>query len=420
MGKRAKGCRYLMEEKRAKSPRAPGSEPFAALDVWREAYSIIRRYPLMILPALVLGASAEALALIGDSVSMDEISTNLAMVFAYYLYVAYAEEAVQSVRGVDNTSSPGRLLRRWQVVPIALRMFVASIAIVGIVIAAIVIVGLSAAAATEVGVADVITGLLFLLLLSLLGPWVVTRLSLFAPALSRERLGPLAALKRSNELARGHFWLVFWTATLALLLEGLADEPVALAAELGFGSWGEWLGGSIVTALVTPLAAVTTSLAYHRVLEHKRWLSSEAHLEEEHIGGEDIPQRSQPIIGGADLVTEHTSGLSADEVMARKARGEVNAPPPSPGRTYHQIVFGNVFSFVNNVFYILCLLLVLLGRPFDAILPMAVVLANVAVSVFQEVRAKRKLDEIALLTRPTEGHPWWSRAEHRPRRDRTR
>jgi len=60
-----------------------------------------------------------------------------------------------------------------------------------------------------------------------------------------------------------------------------------------------------------------------------------------------------------------------------------------------------VFSFVNNVFYVLCLLLVLLGRPFDAILPMAVVLANVAVSVFQEIRAKRKLDEIALLTRPT-------------------
>jgi cation-transporting ATPase E len=49
----------------------------------------------------------------------------------------------------------------------------------------------------------------------------------------------------------------------------------------------------------------------------------------------------------------------------------------------------------------LCLLLVLLGRPFDAILPTAVVLANVAVSVFQEVRAKRKLDKIALLTRPT-------------------
>ncbi|MDQ3911321.1 MAG: HAD-IC family P-type ATPase [Actinomycetota bacterium] len=43
----------------------------------------------------------------------------------------------------------------------------------------------------------------------------------------------------------------------------------------------------------------------------------------------------------------------------------------------------------------------LLGRPFDAIIPLAVVLANVIVSVLQEVRAKRKLDKIALLTRPT-------------------
>src|SRR5215204_5140818 len=390
-----------MEEKRAKSPRAPGSEPSAVLDLWREAYSIIRRYPLMILPALVLGASAEALALIGDSVFIDETSTNLAMVFAYYLYVAYAEEVVQSVRGVDNTSSRGRLLRRWQVVPIALRMLVASIAIVGIVIAAIMIVGLSAGAVSEIGVTDLVTVVLFLLLLLLPVLWLLTRLSLFAPALSREHLGPLAALKRSNELVRHYFWLIFWTATLALLLEEFADEPVALAADLSFGPYGVWISGSIVTGLVMPLAAFTTSLAYHRVLEHKRWLSSEAHLGEEHVGGEGIPQRSQPIIGGADLITAHTSGLSADEVVARKARGEVNAPPPPPGRTYRQIIVGNVFSFINNVFYALCLLLVLLGRPFDAILPMAVVLANVAVSVFQEVRAKRKLDEIALLTRPT-------------------
>jgi cation-transporting ATPase E len=88
-------------------------------------------------------------------------------------------------------------------------------------------------------------------------------------------------------------------------------------------------------------------------------------------------------------------------VAARKARGEVNVPPPSPGRSYRQINLGNIFSFINNVFYMLCLLLVLLGRPLDAILPLVVVLANAGVSVFQEVRAKRKLDQIAHLTRPT-------------------
>src|SRR5215210_1059381 len=100
-------------------------------------------------------------------------------------------------------------------------------------------------------------------------------------------------------------------------------------------------------------------------------------------------------------VADYVSGLSAEEVAARKARGEVNVPPPTPGRSYRQIVLGNSFSFINNVFYVLCLLLVLLGRPLDAILPLVVVLANAGVSVFQEVRAKRKLDQIALLSRPT-------------------
>jgi cation-transporting P-type ATPase E len=100
-------------------------------------------------------------------------------------------------------------------------------------------------------------------------------------------------------------------------------------------------------------------------------------------------------------VAPNVGGLSASEVAERKARGEVNVPPPLPGRSYRRIFFENVFSFINNVFYVLCLMLVILGRPLDALLPLAVVLANAGVSVFQEVRAKRKLDEIALLTRPT-------------------
>src|SRR5215204_5077266 len=398
----SKRMTLLIEQKQAQSQRAAGGDPIAALDIWREAWFIVRRYPLAtILPAVALGFLTEALALIGDSRLTDQTSTNLATAFVYYLYVAYAENVVETIRGVNNVSILGRLRGPWQLVPVALRMLAAAIVLVGLIVATMVVAVLAAGAVSEIGVTDLVTVVLFLLLLLLPVLWLLTRLSLFTPALSREQLGPLAALKRSNELVRHYFWLIFWTATLALLLEEFADEPVALAADLSFGPYGVWISGSIVTGLVMPLAAFTTSLAYHRVLEHKRWLSSEAHLGEEHIGGEDIPQRSQPITGGADLITAHTSGLSADEVVARKARGEVNAPPPPPGRTYRQIIVGNVFSFINNVFYALCLLLVLLGRPFDAILPMVVVLANVAVSVFQEVRAKRKLDKIALLTRPT-------------------
>ena len=43
----------------------------------------------------------------------------------------------------------------------------------------------------------------------------------------------------------------------------------------------------------------------------------------------------------------------------------------------------------------------LVGRPFDALVSLAVIATNVIVGVVQEIRAKRTLDRIALLTRPT-------------------
>ena len=278
-----------MEKEQPKSPRASESERISALDVWREAPSIIRRYPLAtIVPAMVLGALAEAFVLIGDSMLIDETLTNLATAFTYYLYVAYIEEVVvEASQGGSDISIHGGPRKLWRAIPVALRILVAAIVFAGVVLIATVVLAFAAAAAMEIGITEIVTGLLFLLLLLPSGLWLLTRLSLFAPALSREHLGPVTALKRSYELVGGHFWLVFRTATLAFLLEEVADEPVAQVAELAFGSWGVWIGSSIVSALITPLAAITTSLAYHRVSMHKQRLSSEVHQGEEHVAGED-------------------------------------------------------------------------------------------------------------------------------------
>src|SRR5690554_1201939 len=91
-------------------------------------------------------------------------------------------------------------------------------------------------------------------------------------------------------------------------------------------------------------------------------------------------------------------GLRQQEVDARLARGEGNTVPRS-GRTYRQIIVENVFTFVNGVLFALGLALVLVGRPLDAALSSGVVIYNILVGVVQEVRAKRILDRIALLSR---------------------
>ena len=99
------------------------------------------------------------------------------------------------------------------------------------------------------------------------GLWLLTRWSLFAPVISRERLGPIGALRRSNWLVRNHFWLVFLTSTLALILE---ETVIHVGAMVGLfvtasDTWGEWAGGTIAASLITPLAALATSVTYQRL-----------------------------------------------------------------------------------------------------------------------------------------------------------
>jgi cation-transporting ATPase E len=96
----------------------------------------------------------------------------------------------------------------------------------------------------------------------------------------------------------------------------------------------------------------------------------------------------------------HPRGLTSQQVEQRRAAGLVNHAPTQTTRTYGQILRENVFTFINNVLFLLGLGLVLVGRPVDALISVGVIATNILVSVVQEVRAKRTLDKIALLTRP--------------------
>ena len=95
------------------------------------------------------------------------------------------------------------------------------------------------------------------------------------------------------------------------------------------------------------------------------------------------------------------TGLTEQEVVQRQAQGLGNQAAIPTSRSYAQILRENVFTFINNVLFALGAALVLLGRPSDALVSVGVIFINVIVSVVQEIRAKRTLDKIALVTRPT-------------------
>jgi len=93
-------------------------------------------------------------------------------------------------------------------------------------------------------------------------------------------------------------------------------------------------------------------------------------------------------------------GLSEAEAHHRRAEGQGNTAPLPSTRTYAQILKENLFTFINIVLFSLGITLVALRRPIDAAISVGVIMLNIAVSIVQEIRAKRILDRIALLTRP--------------------
>ncbi|HTK44979.1 MAG TPA: HAD-IC family P-type ATPase [Patescibacteria group bacterium] len=108
-----------------------------------------------------------------------------------------------------------------------------------------------------------------------------------------------------------------------------------------------------------------------------------------------------PNPAGPDLPATPPDGLTDAEAERRRANGLGNTAPPATTRSYRQIVVENVFTFINNILIALAIGLIAVGRPMDALVSVAVIATNVVVGIVQEVRAKRTLDRIALLTRPT-------------------
>ncbi|HYH29458.1 MAG TPA: HAD-IC family P-type ATPase [Pseudonocardia sp.] len=91
------------------------------------------------------------------------------------------------------------------------------------------------------------------------------------------------------------------------------------------------------------------------------------------------------------------AGLSGAEAAARRRAGEANTPVGGTSRTYATILRTNVFSFYNSVLFLIGAALLAMGRYSDAFVSVGLGLVNAVISAVQEIRAKRKLDQLQLL-----------------------
>lgn len=93
-------------------------------------------------------------------------------------------------------------------------------------------------------------------------------------------------------------------------------------------------------------------------------------------------------------------GLSSAEVEERKRKGLDNQIDLSTSRPLTDIIRSNFFSIANLTLLAIVIVLILVGKVSDGIVTGGVVLINIFLGAYQEYRAKLKLDQIALLTRP--------------------
>ena len=94
------------------------------------------------------------------------------------------------------------------------------------------------------------------------------------------------------------------------------------------------------------------------------------------------------------------TGLTEQEAQQRRAAGRGNDIQAKSGRSYADIVRANLFTFFNNILFAIGIALIAMGRVNDAITSVGIGLVNALISTVQEMRAKRQLDRISLLTKP--------------------
>ncbi|GGB38389.1 hypothetical protein GCM10011492_31420 [Flexivirga endophytica] len=204
------------------------------------------------------------------SSSVTAIYTAIAGIFLTGMLTAVVAEAVLGRRisiGETWQKVRGRLL---PLLGMTLLVGLAFVIAAGIVVGIIVLLALTTSTALAVTV-----GILLGLGMLVAFIWAAIKVSLASPAIVLERVGPVAALRRSWSLSSGQWWRIFGITLLAQLIVGTISNIVQLpgaavlvasAGDAGTPSVGAVLAvelvSVVVSALTAPFTAGVTALLY--------------------------------------------------------------------------------------------------------------------------------------------------------------
>ncbi len=92
-------------------------------------------------------------------------------------------------------------------------------------------------------------------------------------------------------------------------------------------------------------------------------------------------------------------GLTAQEVSERVRQGKVNGCTNVKTKSVKQIFAENIFTFFNLINVVLAVMVFMVGSPKNAMFALVIVF-NTGIGIFQEIRAKRTIDRLTLISAP--------------------
>lgn len=99
------------------------------------------------------------------------------------------------------------------------------------------------------------------------------------------------------------------------------------------------------------------------------------------------------------MEVDNLRGLTSAEVAARIAAGKTNDAHEQTSRSVKDILRANILTRFNALLMVLLAVVLLVGSPIDGLFGFVIII-NSAIGIFQELRAKRTLDRLAILHAP--------------------
>lgn len=94
-------------------------------------------------------------------------------------------------------------------------------------------------------------------------------------------------------------------------------------------------------------------------------------------------------------------GLNDEQIHERQKNGLVNKISKNVTKSYGRIIFDNLFNFFNILLFVVAVFMIIVQAEPRKFVFAYILIANIAIGIFQDVKARRQVDKLRVVSYPT-------------------